>query len=265
MLKRLDKILDKEIVEEFKTFPNQGILWEIIEQQKTGKIFELPSKAILVMENFSDPFVFIAGDLTDEDVTEVISLVEGLEFPMLHCKGKYHPLFLNHGWNFHLRTKLSLQKPSQIISPDPALEIKPIKSIELFKQCTWYKERSELYGSDESFLRYGIGYALCKGSNVVSEVYASSGGGYAEIGVITHPDHKRKGYATLLVSHLINECEKSQIIPQWSCNVDNRASLSTGLKMGFEIDSYYTLLVPDCGNVVCKNLVNWLKNNDYPM
>jgi hypothetical protein len=82
-MKHLDKIiLDQGILEEFKTFPNQGILWEIIEQQKTGKIFELPSEAIVVMENCSDPFVFIAGELTDEDVTEVVSLVGGLEFPM---------------------------------------------------------------------------------------------------------------------------------------------------------------------------------------
>ena len=94
MLEHLDEILDKEILEEFKTFPNQGIIWEIIEQQKTGKIFKLPSKAILVMENCPDPFVFIAGELTDEDVTEVVSLVTGLEFPMLYCKTRYHPLFL---------------------------------------------------------------------------------------------------------------------------------------------------------------------------
>lgn len=85
---------------------------------------------------------------------------------MLYCQAKYHPLFLNHGWNFHLRSSLSLQKPSKIISPDPALEIKTIKSIELFKQCTCYKERSELHGT---------GYALCNGSKkYISEAYASS-------------------------------------------------------------------------------------------
>ena len=29
-----------------------------------------------------------------KDVTEVVSLVTGLEFPMLYCKTRYHPLFL---------------------------------------------------------------------------------------------------------------------------------------------------------------------------
>ena len=111
----MDKILDQETLTEFKTFPNQGILWEIIEQQQTGKIFELPSKAIMVMENCPDPFVFIACEITNKDVTSVISLVKGMEFPMLYCQAKYHPLFLNHGWNFHLRSSLSLRKLSQII------------------------------------------------------------------------------------------------------------------------------------------------------
>ena len=255
-MKYLDKVLDQETLEEFKTFPNQGILWEIIEQQKTGKIFELPSKAIMVMENYPEPFLFIAGEITNKDITSVISLVKGIEFPMLYCQAKYHPLFLNHGWNFHLRSALSLREPGKVLSLESGFEIKPIKSIDLFKQCRWYKERSKLYGSDENFLRYGLGYALCNGLSVVSEAYASCGGGFAEIGVITHPDHRSKGYARLIVSHLINQCEKLQTIPQWSCNADNRASLTTALKMGFKIDSYYTLLVPNCGNVVYKNLVN---------
>ena len=86
MLKRLDKILDQGTLEEFKTSPNQGILWEIIEQQKTGKIFKLPSEAIVVMENCPDPFVFIAGDLTDEDVTEEI--IDSVTMPVELCAGR---------------------------------------------------------------------------------------------------------------------------------------------------------------------------------
>jgi len=147
----------------------------------------------LVIENGQDPCVFIAGQTIDEDVTEVGSMIKGLKFPMLYCQTKYHPLFLNHDWNFHLRSSLSLTEPGRIISLEPGFEIKPIKSIDLFKQCTWYKERYELYGSDKKFLYYGIGYALCKGSGVVSEAYISVGGGYAEIGVIRIPNINARG------------------------------------------------------------------------
>jgi hypothetical protein len=109
------------------------------------------------MENGSDPFIFIAGQIIDKNAAEVGSMIKGLKFLMLYCQAKYHPLFLNHSWNFHLRSSLFLRKPSKIISRDPAFEIKPIKPIDLFKQCTWYKERSELHGT---------GYALCNGSKV---------------------------------------------------------------------------------------------------
>ena len=264
MLSQTNIILNKLILKEFKTFPNQGILWEIIEKQQTGKIFELSANTILVMENCPDPFVFIAGLLTDEMVNDVISLINALDFPMVYCNPKYHPLFLKRDWNFHLRAKLSLKNPKKTEILNQVIDIHPIKSLEIFKKCTWYKERSALYGSDESFLAHGTGYALCIGSEVVSEAYASIGGGYAEIGVITHPNYRGKGYATLIISHLIKQCIDAQIAPQWSCNVDNRASLNTGLRMGFEVNDYYTLLVPDCGNVLCQNLVNWLKNNPYP-
>lgn len=133
----------------------------------------------------------------------------------------------------------------------------------VIKDYSQYTERSELYGSADNFLRYGTGYALCLGSEAVSEAYASIGGGHAEIGVITNSAYRGKGYAAQIVSHLIKHCVDEKIIPQWSCNADNRASLSTGLRLGFEVNSYYTLLVPTFGNVLCSSLVNWIKENPY--
>src|SRR5205085_2112096 len=111
---------------------------------------------------------------------------------------------------------------------------------------------------------HGTGYALFLGSEVVSEAYATIGGGYAEIAIVTHPDYRGKGYAAQIVSHLIQKCIDAKITPIWSCNIDNRSSLNAGLKLGFEISHYYTLVVPDCGNVLCTNLVNRLKTNPYP-
>jgi GNAT superfamily N-acetyltransferase len=249
MIQEMKIITNTSLISELKTFPNQGILWEIIEKNQTGKMFELSGDAVLVMENCRDPFVFIAGILTEETVNDVIFLVGGLEFPMVYCHPKYHPLFLKRGWNFHLRTELSLKNPQGSAVRSQLLDIEPIKTQGIFTKCSWYKERSELYGSPENFLAYGWGYALCIGSEVVSEAYASIGGSYAEIGVITHQDHRGKGYAAKVVSHLIEQCIAIKIIPKWSCNVDNRSSLNTGLKLGFEVNSYYTLMVSDCGNV----------------
>ena len=95
------------------------------------------------------------------------------------------------------------------------------------------------------------GYALFVNETLVSEAYASIGTNIAEIGVITADKYKGKGYATQVVSFMISELAKRNICPEWSCNIDNTASLKTGLKLGFEIADYYTLLVPNCGNVLC--------------
>lgn len=263
MIREIKKINDPSLIAELKTFPNQGVLQEIIEKSQSGKIFELQENAVLVMEHCSDPFVFIAGELNNEIIDSALSLVKEREFPMICCHPKFHPLFLKRGWNFHLRVKLSFQNLQEAKILDPNLSIQPIKTQDIFEKCSWYTERSELYGSADNFLRYGTGYALCLASEVVSEAYASIGGGYAEIGVITNPAYRDKGYAGQIVSHLIKHCVGENIIPQWSCNADNKASLSTGLRLGFEVNSYYTLLVPTFGNVLCPNLVNWIKENPY--
>ncbi|WP_375330113.1 GNAT family N-acetyltransferase [Candidatus Tisiphia endosymbiont of Nemotelus uliginosus] len=264
MIQEIKNINNLNLTSELKEFPNQGVLWEIIEKNQSGKIFELSGGAILIMENCPDPFVFIVGLLTDEAIKDTISLVGNLKFPMVYCHPKYHPLFLRLGWNFHLRTELSLKNLKDTGVPKQHVDIEPIKTLDIFKKCFRYKEQSQLYGSDKNFLMHGTGYALCLGLQVVSEVYASIGGDYAEIGVITHPDYRGKGYGRQIVSHLITQCFNTKITPKWSCNVDNRSSLHTAMKLGFEINRYYTLLVPDRGNVLCSNLANWLKNNSYP-
>jgi hypothetical protein len=221
LIKNLKNINDFEFISELKELPNQGVLWEIIENNKTGKVFELPGNAFLIMENCNDPFVFIIGNLTNEAVNVAITLLNDREFPMVYCNPRYHPLFLRSGWNFHLRAELQLNKLTQLQTLDNTLNIKPITTIDLFEKCFWYKERSELYVSDTNFLKSGQGYALCIGDDVISEAYASIGGGYAEISVITHPDYRGKGYASQIVFHLIQNALMSKQIPIWSCNIDN--------------------------------------------
>ena len=68
MIKEIKTITNLNIFSELQTFPNQGILQEIIEKNQTGKIFELSETAVLIIENCHDPFIFIAGQLTDDAV-----------------------------------------------------------------------------------------------------------------------------------------------------------------------------------------------------
>lgn len=111
MIREIKTITAANLILELKTFSNQGVLWEVIEKNQTGKIFELADgAAVLVIENCNDPFIFIAGILTQEAVINVIHLINFLEFPMVYCNPQYHHLFLKHGWNYHLRTEFSLKE-----------------------------------------------------------------------------------------------------------------------------------------------------------
>lgn len=236
-------------------------MFEIIENGLTGQITELPDGAVMIKENCQDPFVFVAGQITYKAITAISKLLKDYKFPMLHCPKKYHPLFLEKGWNFHARAKLKYNKNRKNNAPHlpPNSKILKIDNQNIFNQFIWRKEKIELYGSNKNFISNGTGYAFFLDEVLVSEAYASIGSNYAEIGVITGPGNRNKGYAKHVVSHLIENLLSRNISPEWSCNIDNTASLKTALKLGFQIINYDMLLTPDCGNVLCPNLAKWLK------
>ena len=60
-----------------------------------------------------------------------------------------------------------------------------------------------------------------------------TGGGYAEIGVETHPDFQGHGYATLTALALIQKLLEDSFIPCWSAWPYRAASQSLAVKVGF--------------------------------
>jgi RimJ/RimL family protein N-acetyltransferase len=150
----------------------------------------------------------------------------------------YHRLFLAHGWNLNLRIALQLKKSVKHQSLDKRLVWKKIDNHELFKKCFWYQWFCELYLSADNFLQYASGFALCLGDQVVSEVYDTVGNGYVEISIATNLAHRGKGYALQALAALLEKYEGSSLVPLWTCDADNKASLNTALKMGFEITKY---------------------------
>jgi|GEM_PF-4581409 len=263
MIKQITQITNQSIIAELQTFPNQAFIWEILDRGITGKIYELPSGAVMLLENDDDPFVFIAGNITKQVAQEAISFLQIYESPTIYCQPVYHGLFLERGFDLLLRVELTI-KPSLLTSiaqQGHNQNVRPIDNTDLLKKCLWYEKIVAIYGSDENFLQYGTGYAYVEDGVVLSEAYASIGRGYAEIAIATHPDHRGKGYAAYPLLPLFKKCELEGLFPVWSCQLDNRSSLRAALKIGFEINRYYVEMVPECGNVLSSNLVKWLKDN----
>ena len=65
-----------------------------------------------------------------------------------------------------------------------------------------------------------------------------------EIGVETRPQYRRRGYAALAASRLVDECLERRLEPVWACRKENRGSYALACALGFEpaIDiPYYRL------------------------
>lgn len=261
-MKRLSVITSNIILEELRGFPLQAVIWGILEKNNKGNIFELPGGSVLIMEESNDPFVFFAGPITSRAIDIAIPMTTHANYPMIYCHPRYHHLFIEKNWDFHLRAEMRLEQPLRALSIKNGFEIQAIESLDFFKQCFWFKETSERYGSPEQFLKHGKGYALCKAGHILSEAYTDYlGGGYMEIGVVTHPNYRGQGFGSQIASHLISKCLEENHIPNWSCQINNRASMKVALKIGFIISRYYIQMVPTVGNTLGAPLIKWLKDN----
>ncbi|MBX9838549.1 MAG: GNAT family N-acetyltransferase, partial [Silvanigrellaceae bacterium] len=114
----------------------------------------------------------------------------------------------------------------------------------LLQQSPWFACLSLAAGGSNNFLENCFGYALVdEQGNWLAQAYgAFIGGDECEIGIITHPDHRGKGYIFYPLYAVMQECLNQDLVPVWSCNTENIASLKTALKFGFKINRHYAFL-----------------------
>jgi RimJ/RimL family protein N-acetyltransferase len=99
-------------------------------------------------------------------------------------------------------------------------------------------ERAHVLGSWASlddFMTHGIGYALMDGDKIASvcaSVFASFT--HVEIDVHTEEGYRRRGFASITASALIEECLRQGRQPNWECFWENVESTALAIKLGFE-------------------------------
>jgi GNAT superfamily N-acetyltransferase len=100
-----------------------------------------------------------------------------------------------------------------------------------------------IYGSAEEALAQGIGFGLMRGDEMVSEAFAAPAArGMIEMGVVTHEDHRRRGYGTTICAHTIHACESMGYETYWNCSKRNEASANLARKLGYCTWMEYRLL-----------------------
>ncbi|MHB9133373.1 MAG: GNAT family N-acetyltransferase [Armatimonadota bacterium] len=84
---------------------------------------------------------------------------------------------------------------------------------------------------------YGIVYAVIADGHAVSTAYAHRTGVMedlvADIGIVTAPAYRRKGYAKTAVSALVDHITRQGGEARYSCAPDNHASIATAQSIGF--------------------------------
>jgi len=103
-----------------------------------------------------------------------------------------------------------------------------------------------LWRSSREFLDKGAGFCLLHGDQVVSTCFSAFvGSGKREIGVDTHPQHQRRGFATLTAAAFITDCLQTGWEPVWECWADNTSSNKLAEKLGFVRASDYPVYFVD--------------------
>lgn len=99
----------------------------------------------------------------------------------------------------------------------------------------------EMWWTEENFLSKGISFVVLFQNEVVAWCTPDCvAGDQMDVGVFTHPDHRRKGLASIVVAATVEHCLKNGYnAVGWHCNTDNIASWKTADKVGFERNRDY--------------------------
>ncbi len=239
---------DKKYLESIRFQPLLfGLLQGIHPYQTLLQHYE-SQDSFYVMIKSHGSYVYILGTLTEHDIDDVCDFLSCYRNIIVICDESLQGYFVQRG--FYVRPRIEMIYNFDFIyHQNPLPEGFFVKKLdqELFEQSPWFGFISNIHGSTERFLTQGIGYGLVndQGFCFAQAYSAMLSETSCEIGVITHPDYRGNGYIVFPACALIEECLRRNLIPIWSCDSSNTASLKTALKLGFSIHHHYAFIKKD--------------------
>lgn len=99
----------------------------------------------------------------------------------------------------------------------------------------------EMWWTVENFLSKGVSFCVVQGQEAVSWCTCDCvAGDQIDVGVITHPAHRRRGLATVAVAATVEHCLSHGFsVVGWHCNARNVGSWKTAEKVGFQRNREY--------------------------
>jgi predicted GNAT family acetyltransferase len=115
---------------------------------------------------------------------------------------------------------------------------------DLIMRTEWGPNDVNSIGGIDSWEKSCFGYCLMCGHEILSEATVGpSALGLYEPGVFTQIEHRGKGYATMVVSRLIQEIEARGGQTYWNCSKQNIASGAIARKLGYRVEKEYLCMV----------------------
>ncbi|MHA1309039.1 MAG: GNAT family N-acetyltransferase [Candidatus Heimdallarchaeota archaeon] len=116
------------------------------------------------------------------------------------------------------------------------------KLIDMFNENTIQKIK-RFCGTIDKFRKNGFGFCALYDGKIAAEI---SNGGITyknafEIDIETHPDHRRKGLATLLAAFMIEYSLENGLDPRW--DAANKPSETLALKLGYTNPEEYKVTI----------------------
>jgi RimJ/RimL family protein N-acetyltransferase len=104
----------------------------------------------------------------------------------------------------------------------------------LLKRSFDYASTLASFGSIENALRYTLGVSVIHDDLLISEAATGAAThGLLEVGVSTHEEFRRKGFATAACAKLITTCEAQGYSTWWDCAKQNTPSARLARKLGY--------------------------------
>ena len=99
------------------------------------------------------------------------------------------------------------------------------------------------WGSPEQFLKEGFGYIVLDRERVCAVAFSAAvSSDEIDIGVETHEDYRRKGFAAILAGRMCERILEIGKRPVWAHSISNTGSMNTALKCGFVQDKITTVI-----------------------
>ena len=222
----------------------QNLIWSKVEGYVDD--FEKPDVIMFMCQQWA---CYLAGNSRSEKIKEFLTKIP--EKTVIHVPSQEWEASFKSQWpytGYIIRTdlstqNLSLQKVQQLLTPLPEgfqlrkMDIEVAQQILKQNLADQWVNLIDLLGGPEKFVEEVVGYCIQQKEDdkIVSLVLGFNTSipltHSVELDIITHPDYRGRGFATIISAKLIEELLKEKIEPHW--DAANPLSVKLAMKLGY--------------------------------